>query len=232
MAEGQSIKAFDRICEVQSDKATVEISSRYDGKVRLNLIFMAFNTHDRFFPDPNFQILKLCHAKNAIAKVGAPLMVIEVADDVAEAPGAHAGGDSHGAAASSAAAAPEVATQMMNADGSILTTPAVRRLARENHVDLSKVNGSGKDGRIMKDDVSVLFSAFQKFLSIFDLDCLQGCLVLSVDCLFLGTRCYRTIQQRQVDCRRHCPSKFQLHVPRRDRLHAPSTCYVKFSSSH
>ena len=27
------MRAFDRICEVQSDKATVEITSRYDGLI-------------------------------------------------------------------------------------------------------------------------------------------------------------------------------------------------------
>ncbi len=36
---------------------------------------------------------------------------------------------------------------------SILATPAVRRVAREKNIDLSNVIGTGKDGRILKDDV-------------------------------------------------------------------------------
>ena len=31
---GDSIQQFDKVCEVQSDKANVEITSRYDGIVK------------------------------------------------------------------------------------------------------------------------------------------------------------------------------------------------------
>ena len=194
VAEGQSIKAFDRICEVQSDKATVEISSRYDGKVRCNSYSLPQLLPQLILSSLLDQVLKLCHAKNAIAKVGAPLMVIEVADDVAEAPGSHAGGDGHGAAASAPALPQEAATQMMNADGSILTTPAVRRLAREHQVDLSKVHGSGRDGRIMKDDVRLhIFDVVNSlFCSLRAAESIADC--RTSDNRFLpGSCCHRTI---------------------------------------
>ena len=83
--EGDEVKEFDPICEVQSDKATVEITSRFQGKV-----------------------VRVCHEVGALAPVGTSLVDLEVSDEVASA----AGG---GAAASArepepaAAAAPEPA---------------------------------------------------------------------------------------------------------------------------
>merc|ERR1719334_1276849 len=52
---GDLVKEFDRICEVQSDKANVEISSRYSGKIS-----------------------SLQYAEGEIARVGQPLLKISV----------------------------------------------------------------------------------------------------------------------------------------------------------
>ena len=53
--EGDVVAQFDSICEVQSDKASVTITSRYDGRV-----------------------VKLHHEVDDIALVGNPLVDIEV----------------------------------------------------------------------------------------------------------------------------------------------------------
>jgi len=56
-------------------------------------------------------------------------------------------------AAAAEAAAPAEAVEE-NGDGSNLTlSPAVRRVVLEHHLDPSKIRGTGKDGRITKDDV-------------------------------------------------------------------------------
>ena len=37
--------------------------------------------------------------------------------------------------------------------GRVLTTPAVRKMAAERGIDLSQVPGSGKEGRVLKEDL-------------------------------------------------------------------------------
>ncbi|KAJ2356185.1 hypothetical protein IWW50_000233, partial [Coemansia erecta] len=148
---GDKVSQFDKICEVASDKATVEITSRYDGVIR-----------------------KLHYQENDIALVGKPIVDIEI--DNPGAPGAAAEAVAELEADSLANATSvedpailsrnlqeigivkpeEKAPQSYAADRTgdvVYATPAVRRVAREHKVDLHYVAGSGKGGRILKEDV-------------------------------------------------------------------------------
>lgn len=109
---------FDKICEVQSDKASVEISSRYTGN-----------------------IVKLYYNQNEMAKVGAPLLDIEVEPSAEEV-------DS---------VVPE--NKSLNEplkgtlDMSFWQAPSVRRLLDQYGLSITQINGSGKSGRVLKHDV-------------------------------------------------------------------------------
>ena len=64
-------------------------------------------------------------------------------------------GEGGAVAAPAPASAPEAASQVEAPaqDASLTLSPAVRRAVLANHVDPSAIKGSGKDGRITKDDV-------------------------------------------------------------------------------
>lgn len=144
--EGDRIKQFDKVCEVQSDKANVEITSRYDGVVK-----------------------KLYAEKGQLVKVGAPLIDIDVggSSSAAAAPVASASTPSVSQAAPTPAphpppvALPDAASAAVTstANDKVLATPAVRRIAREHNVNLQKVRGSGRDGRVMKEDILAFLEA-------------------------------------------------------------------------
>ena len=47
----------------------------------------------------------------------------------------------------------QMSREEIKGDGKALCTPAVRRLAMENNVVLTSIAGTGKGGRIMKEDI-------------------------------------------------------------------------------
>lgn len=149
------ISQFDRICEVQSDKANVEITSRYDGIVR-----------------------ELCAEVGGVVKVGEPLcfMETEQGSDGESRPIVETlnnGGDERLSVPSVATSdytavyeeesfvsddVPDEPTFQVRHYGSpnrskVLSSPAVRKLGKEHGIDISTVKGSGPNGRVLKADV-------------------------------------------------------------------------------
>jgi len=117
---GDTVAQFDNICEVQSDKASVTITSKYDGVVT-----------------------KLYYEVDGIAQTGDPLVDVQVE------------GEAGAAVPQVAEAEEEVAPdEPLKRNVKVLATPAVRRIAQEFSVSLADVRGTGKDGRVLKEDIS------------------------------------------------------------------------------
>ncbi len=149
-AEGDAVKSGDLLAEVETDKAVMELAARGDGILRKRLI-----------------------PEGATAAVGALVGIIADKDeDISALAGAAAappvdvpalpatGFNPGGAAAPpvSPASAPVASTPAASATapsdgGRVKTSPLARRLAGEQGLDLSAVQGSGPAGRIIKRDI-------------------------------------------------------------------------------
>lgn len=128
---GDTVNQFDKICEVQSDKASVTITSRFDGK-----------------------ITKLCYEVEDTARVGEALVELEI--DSGSSASIDKVDDQDLSFQNSSSAAEKAKSEefkSLNPFGKVLTTPSVRKLAAENNINLSNVKPTGKDGRVLKEDV-------------------------------------------------------------------------------
>lgn len=153
--EGAAVEEWAPLCEVQSDKASVEITSKYSGIVK-----------------------KLHFEQDAIVQVGDVMLDIEVEDDgetpeeakqeegvqkKEQEPAQQEEQDEKGikvetevqeAEEKSESSEPTQKSEDSSSKShASLATPAVRGLLKEHGLDIADVTGSGRDGRVLKDDV-------------------------------------------------------------------------------
>ncbi|GAW22944.1 hypothetical protein ANO14919_124910 [Xylariales sp. No.14919] len=150
------VEEFSPLCEVQSDKASVEITSRFTGVVK-----------------------KLHYEAGEMAKVGKPFVDIDIAGDAKKedldaltAPTPSNDGASEplnkeplspppekqcseksSISTSQPEEVPHQSSPREKSRYASLATPAVRHLCKELNVEIIDVNGTGKDGRVLKEDI-------------------------------------------------------------------------------
>ncbi|MDQ0253880.1 pyruvate dehydrogenase E2 component (dihydrolipoamide acetyltransferase) [Evansella vedderi] len=142
--EGQEVKEDDVLCEVANDKAVVEIPSPVDGKVE-----------------------KIHVEEGVVTTVGTVIITFET--DAVQPPSAHGDHEEEAPAEEKPQAvdqakaedATEPAAQAdveVDENRRVIAMPSVRKYAREKGVTIAKVNGSGKNGRIVKEDIDRFLS--------------------------------------------------------------------------
>lgn len=140
--EGDEVKEDDVLCEIQNDKSVVEIPSRVDGTVT-----------------------KIHVAEGEVAVVGDTLISFDAEgyDDEEEedTKSDDASSESKEQKAEENADQASEDNASESDDKRVIAMPSVRKFARENDVNIKDVQGSGKNGRITKEDVESFLSGDQ-----------------------------------------------------------------------
>ncbi|MBW8294820.1 2-oxoglutarate dehydrogenase complex dihydrolipoyllysine-residue succinyltransferase [Sphingopyxis sp.] len=126
---GDAVALDEPIASLETDKVAVEVPSPVAGVMGQQVA-----------------------AVGDTVNVGATIATIEAGDGKAAAPATAPAAKAEAAAPAPAATAPAPATED-SGDGVTTLSPAVRRLVLEHGLDPSRIKGTGKDGRLTKEDV-------------------------------------------------------------------------------
>jgi pyruvate dehydrogenase E2 component (dihydrolipoamide acetyltransferase) len=151
VAEGEPVAKGAVLAEIETDKATVEVESTFEGVVARHLVtegtVVPVNTPIAVVSAPgeavDFDALLGAGAPQAAApETGAPIERAPAAQVMDE------------------AQPPEpAAPELMQFPAGVRVSPLARRMAEENGINLRQVQGTGPDGRITKKDIQAYLAA-------------------------------------------------------------------------
>ena len=162
---GDKIEEDDVLCEVQNDKAVVEIPSPVAGTVEeihvnegqvavVGDVLVSFDA-------PGYENLKFKGDHDEEKTEAEVQSTAEAGQDIKKEPVKAEERQEEKNDATGAGAQPSAAeTDPVNSR--VIAMPSVRKFAREKGVDIHQVSGSGKNGRILKEDIEAFLSGGQK----------------------------------------------------------------------
>ena len=146
---GDAVKKGEVLADIETDKATMELESYKNGK----LLYQGAKQGEKIAVNELLCIIGeegkvdvpsiVAAAKGGGGAAPAPAKTEEKSPPSGTAASASAG----------AAAAPSAASGSSTPEGRIKASPLAKKLAREKGVDLAQVQGSGDNGRIIKNDI-------------------------------------------------------------------------------
>ena len=150
---GDAVKKGDILADIETDKATMELESYKEGK----LLYIGAQKGEKIAINELLAVIG-DEKKVNLDKIVAAAKNKGVAAPVAQQAAAAGNAPAAAPAGFAAAAAPQAAEAghsglSVSADGRIKASPLARKLAAEKGIDISKVAGSGDNGRIVKKDV-------------------------------------------------------------------------------
>lgn len=148
VAAGDTVAEEDALVELESDKATMEVPSPAAGKITEIKVKEGDKVSEG-------SLLLLLEAGDVVAPVDAPHPEGPQEPEAQTPAAAPAGAPQPEAAAATAAG--NLAPADEGGFSKAHASPSVRAFARELGVDLSRVGGSGRKGRILREDVTAYF---------------------------------------------------------------------------
>ncbi len=169
VAEGDRIQRDQPVCEIMTDKATVEIPSPAAGTVvrrhgeegdviAVHAPLLEIDESGAGVAPAPSEAAPAPAKAEAPVQAPAPEKTAAPASAPAEAPAKPAPAEAPAKAAPAPAEAPAKPAPARPA-GPVLASPAVRAYARQKGVDLSTVRGTGKGGRVLRGDVDAAAAA-------------------------------------------------------------------------
>ncbi|MFM7347739.1 MAG: pyruvate dehydrogenase complex dihydrolipoamide acetyltransferase [Tagaea sp.] len=147
-AEGDAVKSGQVLCEIETDKATMEVEAVDEGT--LAKILVPGGTEGVKVNQPIAIIAGEGEDVKAAAASGGATTPAPKAAVPAAAPAA--------ASAPAPAAAPAAAPVAHSSGDRVFVSPLAKRMAEQAGLDLSKIKGSGPGGRVVKHDVEAAIS--------------------------------------------------------------------------